>query len=87
MYFKFCVHHWQNNNKLSNDFTCFLGSETKDLPVIKKDCKYESKKEYLDTYFKLLREECLHKIKKGISDFLNKGADYDSKDVMWYRLE
>ena len=54
--------------------------------MIKKEGKYESEKEYLDTYFKPLREECLHKITKGISDFLNKG-ECDSKDVMLYRLE
>jgi len=54
--------------------------------VIKTKGKYESKKEYLDTYFKLLREECHHKITKGISDFLNKG-ECDSRDVMMYRLE
>jgi len=54
--------------------------------VIKKQGKYESEKEYLDTYFKLLREECLHKIKKGISDFLSKG-ECDAKDAMLYRLE
>jgi hypothetical protein len=54
--------------------------------VIKKEGKYESEKEYLGTYFKLLREDCLHKIMKGISDFLNKG-ECDSKDVTLYRLE
>ncbi|KAJ7352727.1 hypothetical protein OS493_034335 [Desmophyllum pertusum] len=59
--------------------------ETNDLPVIRKEGKYQSEEEYLNTYFTLLREECFHKLRKGISEFTNKGKS-DSKDVMIYRI-
>ena len=61
-------------------------TRTTDLPVIKKEGKYLSEKEYLNTYFRLLREECFHKLKNGVSHFLSKGK-CDSKEAMMYRWE
>ena len=61
-------------------------TRTTDLPVIKKEGKYHSEKEYLNTYFRLLREECFHKLKNGVSHFLSKGK-CDSKEAMMYRWE
>ncbi|KAJ7323744.1 NFX1-type zinc finger-containing protein 1 [Desmophyllum pertusum] len=63
--------------------TCRI--ETNDLPVIREEGKYQSEEEYLNTYFRLLREECFHKLRKGISEFTKKGK-CDSKDVMIYRI-
>ncbi|XP_015763067.1 PREDICTED: NFX1-type zinc finger-containing protein 1-like [Acropora digitifera] len=63
--------------------------KTDDLPVIKKDkkdTKYESEGDYLNTYFRLLREECFYKLRKGISDFFSSGQKCDSKDLRMYRI-
>ncbi|XP_044174210.1 uncharacterized protein LOC114958008 [Acropora millepora] len=60
--------------------------KTDDLPVIKKDRKYDSEDDYLNTYFRLLREECFHKLRKGISDFVFSGQKCDSKDLRMYRI-
>ncbi|KAK2558264.1 NFX1-type zinc finger-containing protein 1 [Acropora cervicornis] len=59
--------------------------KTDDLPVIKKDGKYDSEDDYLNTYFRLLREECFHKLRKGISDFVSSEQKCDSKDLRMYR--
>ncbi|XP_078352990.1 NFX1-type zinc finger-containing protein 1-like [Oculina patagonica] len=59
--------------------------EKRDLPVIKEKGQYQSEQEYLNTYFRLLREECFHKMRKGISEFVN-NEKCDSKDVMIYRI-
>ena len=61
----------------------FVGLKTDDLPVIKKDRKYDSEDDYLNTYFRLLREECFHKLRKGISDFREQKCD--SRDLRMYR--
>ena len=65
-----------------------VGLKTDDLPVIndgKVKKKYESEEKYLNTYFRLLREECFYKLRKGISDFVVNGQKCDSKDMMMYR--
>ena len=59
-------------------------SKSKNLPIIKTKGKYDSEKEYLDTYFRLMREECFYKLKKGISDFVN-GKALDDRNMMMYR--
>ena len=76
------------NYKMSFNLIHLLIEETRttDLPVIKKEGKYHSEKEYLNTYFRLLREECFHKLKNGVSHFLSKGK-CDSKEAMMYRWE
>ena len=62
------------------------GLRTEDLlPVIREKGMYESEEEYLDTYFRLLREECFYKLRKGINYFVNNGQKCDSKDMMMYR--
>ena len=55
------------------------------LPVIKEEGMYQSEEEYLDTYFRLLREECFYKLRKGINDFVTNGMKCDSKDMVMYR--
>ena len=62
-----------------------VGLKTDDLPVIRKEGRYESEEEYLNTYFRLLREECFYKLRKGVSDFVENGQKCDSKDMMMYR--
>ena len=63
----------------------FQGLKTDDLPVIEKKGNYPSEEEYLNTYFRLLREECFYKLRKGISEFLANKSQFDSKDMMMYR--
>ena len=71
---------------LNNFFTCLLSEcKTDDLPEIKiHPQKYESEEQYLDTNFRLMREECFYKLKKGICDFVNKKR-VDPRDMMMYR--
>lgn len=57
-----------------------------DLLVIKKEGKYYLEKEYLNIYFRFLREECFYKLKNGVLYFLSKGK-CDLKEVMMYRWE
>ena len=59
--------------------------KTKDLPKIKKEGPYKSEEEYLNTYFRLLREECFHKLREGIYDFVKNGCQSSSKDITMYR--
>ena len=62
-----------------------LEINTDDLPEVKiHPQKYESKEQYLDTNFRLMREECFYKLKKGICDFVNKER-VDPRDMMMYR--
>ena len=51
----------------------YLGLKTDDLPVIRQRGPYKSEEEYLNTYFRLLREECFYKLRKGIHDFVTNG--------------
>lgn len=55
------------------------------MPVVRKDTKYKSEEEYLNTYFRLLREECFYKLRKGINDFVKSGQKCDSKEMTVYR--
>lgn len=59
--------------------------KTDDLPAIKKEGKYKSEEEYLNTHYRLLREECFYKLRKGIFDFVESGQKSDSTDMMMYR--
>ena len=65
----------------------YLGLKTKDLPKIKKEGPYKSEEEYLNTYFRLLREECFHKLREGIYDFVKNGYQSSSKDITMYRYK
>ena len=57
-----------------------------DLPAIKKEGQYKSEEEYLNTHYRLLREECFYKLRKGIYDFVKEsGQKSDSTDMMMYR--
>lgn len=49
------------------------------LPVIKVGEKYRSPDVYLDTYFRLLREDCFAALKKGISAF--RAGELDQRDM------
>ncbi|XP_078352980.1 uncharacterized protein LOC144637775 isoform X2 [Oculina patagonica] len=60
--------------------------KTDDLPVIKTAGNYKSEEDYLNTYFRLLREECFYKLRKGINDFVVNRSQFDSKDMMMYRI-
>ena len=62
-----------------------VGLKIDDLPEIRKEGQYESEEEYLNTNFRLLREECFYKLRKGVSDFVENGQKCDSKDMMMYR--
>ena len=65
---------------------CLLvGLKTSDLPVIREKGNYESEEDYLNTYFRLLREECFYKLRKGISEFVEYGQASSSKDLTMYR--
>ena len=67
---------------------CLLvGLKTSDLPVIREKGKYESEEDYLNTYFRLLQEECFYKLRKGISEFVEYGQASSSKDLTMYRYE
>ena len=46
--------------------------------------EYRSEDEYLDTNFRLIREECFYKLKKGIFTFV-KWGDCDPREMMMYR--
>ena len=59
---------------------------TDDLPIIRKQGKYSTEDEYLNTNFRLLREECFYKLRKGIHDFVTSGNKHNFKEVMMYRL-
>ena len=61
------------------------GVKIDDLPKIKKIGNYQSEEVYLDTHFRLLREECFYKLRKGISGFVANNSQFDSKDMMMYR--
>nr|XP_058942771.1 NFX1-type zinc finger-containing protein 1-like [Pocillopora verrucosa] len=60
--------------------------KTDDLPVIREKEPYKSEEEYLNTYFRLLREECFYKLRKGIHDFVTNGFKCSSKDMTMYRV-
>ncbi len=62
-----------------------LGVKTDDLPVIREQGKYLTEEEYFNTYFRLLREECFYKLRKGIHDFVTNGYKCDQKDMVMYR--
>ena len=64
---------------------CFIGVTTDDLPVIRKEGKYLTEDEYFNTNLRLLREECFHKLLRGIHDFVT-GNKCDLKEIMMYRL-
>jgi len=59
---------------------------TDDLPVIREQGRYLSEDEYFNTNFRLLREECFYKLRRGIYDFVYSGNKCDLKDIMMYRL-
>jgi len=64
----------------------YQGVRTDHLPKIKMKGNYQSEEEYLDTHFRLLREECFYKLRKGISGFVeNSCSQFDPKDMMMYR--
>ena len=65
----------------------YLGLKTDDLPVIRQRGPYKSEEEYLNTYFRLLREECFYKLRKGIHDFVINGDKCSSKDTTMYRYK
>ena len=65
----------------------YLGLKTDDLPVIRQRGPYKSEEEYLNTYFRLLREECFYKLRKGIHDFVTNGDKCSSKDTTMYRYK
>ena len=65
----------------------YLGLKTDDLPVIREKEPYKSEEEYLNTYFRLLREECFYKLRKGIHDFVTNGFKCSSKDMTMYRYK
>ena len=65
----------------------YLGLKTDDLPVIRQRGPYKSEEEYLNTYFRLLREECFYKLRKGIHDFVKNGYKCSSKDMTMYRYK
>ena len=65
----------------------YLGLKTDDLPVIRQRGPYKSEEEYLNTYFRLLREECFYKLRKGIHDFVTNGFKCSSKDMTMYRYK
>ena len=65
----------------------YLGLKTDDLPKIKKEGSYNSEEEYLNTYFRLLREECFYKLRNGIHDFVKNGYKCSSKDMTMYRYK
>ena len=50
------------------------------LKPVKKQGKYNSAEDYVDVYFRLLREDCFYKLKKSIQDLLsgNLGKDFVS---------
>lgn len=60
--------------------------KTDDLPKIKPEGNYDSEEEYLNTHFRLLREECFYRLRKGISGFVTNSGQFDSKDMMMYRI-
>ncbi|CAH3144169.1 unnamed protein product, partial [Porites lobata] len=60
--------------------------KTSDLPVIRVKGNYKSEEDYLNTYFRLLREECFYKLRKGISEFVEYGETSGSKDLTMYRV-
>jgi len=62
-----------------------IEGKTDDLPKIKTKGNYQSEEEYLNTHFRLLREECFFKLRKGIVDFVANSSQFDSKDMMMYR--
>ena len=65
----------------------FIGVTTDDLPVIRKEGKYLTEDEYFNTNFRLLREECFYKLRRGIHDFVTSpGNKCDLKEIMMYRL-
>ena len=64
-----------------------IGLKTSDLPVIRVKGNYESEEDYLNTYFRLLREECFYKLRKGISEFVEYGQTSGSKDLTMYRYK
>ena len=73
-------------------YSCFnelclniLGVKTDDLPVIRKHGQYQTEEEYFNTYFRLLREECFYKLRKGIRDFVTNEYKCDQKDMMMFR--
>ncbi|GLJ17149.1 hypothetical protein SUGI_0296770 [Cryptomeria japonica] len=51
----------------------------KGLPYVKTEGSYGSVEEYMDTYFRLLKEDCFWGLKKGISDL--KKNKWDPKDM------
>jgi len=59
---------------------------TDELPVIREHGKYLTEDEYFNTYFRLLREECFYKLRKGIYDFVTPGNKCDLREMMMYRL-
>lgn len=64
----------------------FIGVTTDDLPVIREQGKYSTEDEYFNTNFRLLREECFYKLRRGINDFVTSRNKCDLKEIMMYRL-
>ena len=54
------------------------------IPTVLTDRPYESEDAYLDTYFRLLREDCFHELKVGIQRYLK--SELDERDMALYRL-
>ena len=79
---QFASRYFTFSTKLSGN------AKTDHLPRVRRgtnadEKKYDSVRQYLHTYFTLLREECFFKLKKGILGFLN--GDLDPKDMALYR--
>ena len=51
------------------------------LPVVHKTGAYQSLDQYLDTYFRLLREDCFSKLKEGVQQLLHKRLDIRDMNV------
>jgi hypothetical protein len=54
------------------------------VPKVLTDQPYESEDAYLDTYFRLLREDCFHELKAGIQKFVR--GKLDHRDMAVYRI-
>ena len=55
------------------------------LQPIKKKGSYNDLDEYLETYHKLLREECYRNLHAGIRNFIENPRNHDPKQMNMYR--
>ena len=61
----------------------FVANDVDCLPMIKVDEPYENKEQYLETNYRLLREECYRNLSTGIQAFCQ-GA-YDQRKIRIYK--